>query len=363
MIDLKNISPLAMYLSSFFAVPLPVAAALILAILFYWFCLVLPPVLAMQLFERKLGAHIQMRIGPNRVSQLGLLQPFADILKSLFKTNALPLTQERFLYFFGPFLTLLCVFLALLNVPFTSHWIVTNLDSGLVFIVIMMLASHLISFWSGYGIKSQWSVLSVFRMFYLVITYIVPLAFSILPVVLISGSINLVTIVEQQGGLPWQWLAFHNPGAMLSCIVLFLSLYIWQNRSPFNLAFVQHEIMQGVVAEYSGLQKTIFSFIEYATFYLSCAFFIVVYLGGGQTPFGLQSFGKAAPLIEWLYFLLKLFIIVFFSIWLRWSLPRVSINQLIYLSWRVLTPLGLLGTILCLLWLAMTRGMGISDFL
>lgn len=362
-LELGAISPLAAYLGSFIDMLLPTWVLLLLATAVYWFFLLLPPVLVLGYLDRKLGADIQMRIGPNRVPGFGFFQAIADSMKLFFKEDSAPLAQEEWLFRWGSVAAIIAVFLAIGSIPMAESWALANLDAGVVCVIAALGLSSLCLFWAAYSAQSQWSVLSSFRVLALITAYIVPLAVTLIPPVLIAGSPNLEAIVRAQGGMPWKWNAFHNPGTLLSCAALFLALQIWQARAPFDHYHAPGEVAGGFTAEYSGLRKGLLAFLEYASLYLSCAFIVTTYLGGWQTPFNLESFGRAANLVEWLLFSIKSFSLVFLSIWIRWSLPSMRIDQIVSLSWRILVPMGLLGSACTAVWLVVFNGRGIGDFL
>lgn len=361
--ELASISPLAAYIGSFIDTALPVWALLLAATVVSWFFLLIPPVLVLGYLDRKLGADIQMRIGPNRVSSFGVFQAVADAVKLFFKEDSAPEAQEEWLFRWGSVGAIIAVFLAIGSIPMAESWALANLDAGVVCVVAALVLSSLCLFWASYSAHSQWSVLSSFRIIALITAYIVPLALTLIPPVLIAGSPNLENIVRSQGGAPWRWNVFHNPGTVMSCAAMFLALQIWQARAPFDHSHAPGEIAGGYTAEYSGLRKGLLSFLEYSSLFLACAFIVTTYLGGWQTPFNLESFGRAANLVEWLLFMMKIFSLVFVSIWIRWSLPSLRVDQIVSLSWRILVPMGLFGSALTAVWLVAFNGKGIGDFL
>lgn len=360
--ELGSVSPFAMYLGTF-ADGAPVWALILLSIAVHWFVLLMPPLFFISFLDRKLAADIQMRIGPNRVTKYGLLQTVADIIKAVFKEDIRPSAQEGALFRWGAVGAIVCVFTALGGIPMAESWALSNLDSGLVFVLVTLLLSNLCLFWAAYSVESEWSVLSSFRILSMVTAYIVPMAVAAIPPILIAGSPNFDGIVRAQGGLPWKWILFHDPGAAWSGAALFISLLVWQGRTPFDHHRAVGEIDGGYAGEYSGLRSGLLSFLQYAALFLASALVVTCYLGGWQTPFNLESFGRAADLVQWLFFTFKTFFLVFISIWIRWSLPRMRIDQIVKLSWRVLVPMGLLGSVFVAIWIVLFHGKGLGDFL
>ena len=354
--ELSAISPLAAYVGSFIDMHLPNWLLIVAATSIYWFFLMLPPMAAMGFVDRKLGADIQMRIGPNRVSPYGVFQVVADVIKDFFKEDSVPEAQENLLFRWGAVAAIMCVFVAAGAIPVAESWALSNPDSGVIMVVWALCFSNLCIFWSAYSAKSQWSVLSSFRVLAVVATYIVPLVIALIPPVLIAGSPNLDAIVRAQGGVPWHWNMFQNPGAFLSCGVMFLALLIWQARAPFDHYRARGEIAGGFTAEYSGLRLGLLSFLEYASLMTACMFIVTVYMGGWQFPVDIESWGRAANAAQFLCFLFKIFILVFLSVWIRWSLPALRIDQIVNLSWRILVPVGLFGSAVTAIWLVAFKG-------
>lgn len=361
--DLSSVSPLAAYVGSFLESSFPAWGLISLGIVLHWFFLVLPPVIVIGYLDRKLGADIQMRIGPNRVSAFGVFQFFADTIKLIFKQESQIAAQEGWLFRWGIVVAIICVFSAIGNIPMATNWAISNLDSGLIYIIFALVFSHLCLFWSAYSIENQWSAVSSFRVLAMISAYIVPVAVALVPPVVIAGSHNIDRIVRAQGGMPWRWLIFHNPGSMLSGVVLFVAMLIWQGRVPFDHYRAESEVNGGFTAGYSGFRRGLLIFLEYGTVFLSCAVVVTTYLGGWQTPFDLESFGRAANLVEWLFFSVKTFALAFLSVWIRWSLPRLRIDQIVKLAWHVLVPLGLFASIVVAVWIVVFNGKGFGDFL
>lgn len=361
--ELSAISPMAAYVASFLETAWPAWSMILLAIGIHWFMLLLPPLALIGYLDRKLGADIQMRIGPSRVSVFGVFQVVADTLKLLFKENADPETQESWLFRWGMVASIVCVFIGIGSIPLAESWAIANLDSGAVTVMCTLIASSLCIFWTAYSARSQWSVLSAFRTLSLVATYVVPMAITLVSPVLLAGSPNLESIVRAQGGAPWKWFMFHDPGTILSAAAMFLALQIWQGRTPFDHARSLGELSGGLTTEYSGTRLGLLKFLEYASLFLACAFFVTVYMGGWQTPFNLESFGRAANIVEWLALMAKILFLVFLSIWIRWSLPGLRLDQIIGLSWRILVPTGLVGSAATAIWMVVFNAKGFGDLL
>jgi len=361
--EVATISPLAAYIGSFLDNAPPFWVLLIIAVVVHWFVLLLPTLAIMAYMERKLSADIQMRIGPNRVSPFGLIQSVADGIKLLFKEDGAPRTRDSLLFKWGTAVATVCLVVAIGNIPLGQNLALTNLDSGTGWIIASMVLSNLCLFWAGYSAESPWSVISSFRILSMVSIYLVPISLSLLPPILIAGSPSIDLIVRSQGGAPWKWNAFHDPGSFFSFLALFVGLLIWQGEDPFKISTARGDIAGGLESEYSGVRKGMLAFLRYTSSFLACALIVSVYLGGWQTPFNLDSFGRASNLVECLGFLVKVFFLVLISIWIRWSLPLMRIDQVISLSWRLLVPASIGSAFVTSIWMVVFHGKGFGDFL
>ena len=368
--EINLISPFAGYLATFvqgmddgiFHSILSSSRVLIfLSILIFWFILYLPQISLIEFFDRKLGADIQMRIGPNRVGRFGLFQFLADFLKSLFKEDVFSEYKEEALFKWGIVLSNTFIFLAMIVIPMSENWVLSSLDAGCVWIVFCLGMSQLSMFWASYSVVSEWSMLSAFRVFAMLAAYIAPITFSILVPMMLCGSSSMSAIVKGQTGMPWGWVAFQNPGALMGFVALFIAMLAWVGRNPFDHSKAEEEISGGYSYEYSGIRKNLILFNEYSSLFLSSAFIVSLYLGGWQTPFNLESFGRAANIVQWLFFSFKISILVFFSIWIRWSLPRLRIDQVILITWKILMPTSLVGVLINIAWMVFVRSRLIGE--
>lgn len=360
--DLERISPFAAWLFSFFGVRVPAWIMVLTAVSIYGFFVILPQLAALGYLDRKLGADIQMRIGPNRVGPAGLFQGIADALKLLFKQDARP-GSAGMAFRFAPVLVLCVLFLAVGSIPVSKDWALSSVDSGLAHLLAALLLSRFFLFWSAYSANNPWSALSAFRILAHVSFYLLPLAVAFLPPVLVSGSIDMGGILSSQGGWPWRWTLFHDPGALIGGLVFFGAMHIWQCRAPFDFTSAESEISGGAWSEYSGARKGLVSVIEFAGLYLSCGLFAVLYLGGGNVPFGLDSFGRAASLVHFTALTIKIFALAAVSIWARWSLPRLCAGQVVSFSWKVLLPFGIVSVLSTALWMALAAGKSFAEAL
>jgi NADH-quinone oxidoreductase subunit H len=343
-------SPLASYLASFLGENEFSIATLFLALVVHFCLMVFPLLFILGFLDRKIKADIQMRIGPNRSGLLGFWQGVADFFKRFFQEQVFSPLKESWPHKIGVIFSLGALAVATTCVPFASLWVVSDTQISLLIIFLALISVKVFLFWASYVVASPWSQLSSFRIFNTFGAYILPLSIGLLPVVLAAGSLNVFDIVKSQGGMPWNWNLFHDPGAFLGGFALFSSLLIWQSRLPFDYESAASELQQGYRAEYSGTRGFYLELIDHLSFFIVCSLLVSLYLGGWQTPFNLASFGRAASLVEWFFFVTKFFFLSFLSIWLRWSLPRATIEQIFVFSWDYIVPIGLFGVFVSLGW-------------
>ncbi len=261
----------------------------------------------------------------------------------------------------GPILALFLVFAALGAIPFSDRWQISGLDSGVFFVFIAIVCARLMLFWTTYSVRSQWSPVAAIRMLAMMSQYLLPLLLAIIPPIVIAGGMDFTQILSSQGGWPWNWNIFHDPGAFLGGITIFGALHLWQNRAPFDYAYADTEIGGGLPAESSGVVKGLVSLVDVMSFYLACSLVTALYFGGGKTPFSLEYFGRGASLVQFFFFALKTVALALFSIWLRWSIPRLRIDQITAYSWNILVPFGLASITLCMIWSALTHAKSIVE--
>lgn len=292
--------------------------------------------------ERKLIADMQVRMGPMRVGKHGILQPVADVLKLLTKEDIIPKRADKLLFVIAPIIVFAPSFMIYMVIPLSSNLIANDLGTGIfyVFGVLTVLpVGILLAGWSSF---SKYSLLGGLRAAAQQISYEIPLLISILGVIMLSGSFSLVDIVGAQGGsflhlgdigmLP-RWFIFLQP---LAFVLYFITMLADQVRTPFDLPEAESEIVQGYVTEYSSMKFALFFVAEYSNVLVLSTIAVLAFLGGWHGPFG--------PSVIWLA--LKVYLLIFLVIWLRATLPRVRIDQLMDLGWKILLPLGLLNVVI-----------------
>lgn len=279
--------------------------------------------------ERKLMADIQLRYGPRRVGRFGLLQPIADSLKLLLKEDIIPKNADRPLFILAPFLVFIPAFLMYLVVPVGEGLIAVNLDIGIFLAVAVSTVLPIGIIVGGWSSFNKYSMLGAMRTAAQQISYEVPLLLSFLGVVMLAGSMHLVEIVNAQQG--YRWFILFQP---LAFLFFFVASMADLNRTPFDIPEAESELVQGYVTEYSSMKFALFMLAEYSNILVLSMLAVLLFFGGWEGPAFL-------PGIVW--FIIKVYAVVFLNIWVKTTLPRVRIDQLMALGWKVLLPLTLVN--------------------
>ncbi|WP_169084514.1 NADH-quinone oxidoreductase subunit NuoH [Paenibacillus sp. PL91] len=295
-------------------------------------------------FERKVIGWMQLRIGPNRVGPFGLLQTVADIFKLLIKEDTIPRKADRMLFIIAPALAYIPAFSVLAVLPYTQNLYFADLNVGLLYYVALSGISTLAIVLGGWASNNKYALLGGMRSAAQMISYEVPLVISVVGVILLSGSLNLRDIVAaQDGGWFWDWNFLPQ---IIGFIIFIIAAVSELNRTPFDLPEAESELVAGYHVEYSGFRFAFFMLSEYVYVYAIAALTTVLFLGGWHAPAPFLDF---VPGIIW--FLLKFAFIVFFLFWIRATLPRIRVDQLMGLGWKVLLPISLLNVFLTAVYL------------
>lgn len=289
-------------------------------------------------FERKVIGWMQLRIGPNRTGPFGLLQSVADVFKLLIKEDTIPKKAERELFILAPIITFIPSFTIIATIPFSDRMFNANLNVGLLYYVALTGISTIGIILGGWASNNKYALLGGMRSAAQMISYEVPLVISVVGVVMMTGSLNLHTIVDHQSGGFWQWNFIPQ---ILGFIIFVIAGVSELNRTPFDLPEAESELVAGYHVEYSGFRFAFFMLSEYVYVFVIASLISLIFLGGWHAPFGFLDF---VPGVIW--FLLKFSSVVFFLFWLRATLPRVRIDQLMGFGWKVLLPLALVNMLL-----------------
>jgi len=303
------------------------------------------------IFERKGLARIQNRYGPNRVGipftdirLAGFGQFIADGIKSVTKEDVVPRAADKFLHFLAPVVLAVPIFVTFSVIPFGKHLVGIDLDAGLLFFFAVGGMAELAVFMAGWSSRNKYSLLGAMRGIAQMVSYEVPLILSALVVVMLAGSLSLVDIVNQQaiyGGLGIAMWNVFTPWGILGFVLFFIAMLAESNRSPFDLPEGESELVAGYFTEYSGFKFALFFLAEYLGLFAAMGVCITLFLGGWSAP---VSFLTWIPSYCW--FGMKLLAGIFLIIWIRGTMPRVRMDQLMNFAWKFMLPLSLLNLLL-----------------
>ncbi|TVR15269.1 MAG: NADH-quinone oxidoreductase subunit NuoH [Balneolaceae bacterium] len=303
--------------------------------------------------ERKIAGFIQDRLGPYRVGGWhGWAQSIADLLKLLQKEDIIPKDANRFLFKFAPFMMFTASFAAFAVIPFSSAYIGSMINIGVFYLLAVTSILTLSVIMAGWASNNKWSLLGGMRGAAQLISYEVPTIASVLMVIVVSGSLNLMTVTEMQSGndvlgfLP-NWFIFQNPFLIIGFVIFFISILAESHRVPFDLPESESELVAGYQTEYSGMRWAMFMLAEYADMLLLSLLGATLFFGGWNSPFG--DF-MAGPVWGFFWFMLKGLLLVFVMMWIRWTLPRYRVDHLMHICWNVLIPLAFVNLVLVALW-------------
>lgn len=306
--------------------------------------------------ERKISADVQQRIGPNRVGPYGILQFLADGVKMITKEDVMPYTADKFLFYLAPFLCLLGVFSTLAVVPWSTGFMMADLNVGVFYLIAISSLVGVGVFLGGYASNSKWSMLGGMRGASQIISYEIPVTISILAITLLAGGMSFGTILSGQQGLPTNWFIFHNPFAFIAFFVYATGALAETNRAPFDLPEAESELVSGYHTEYTGMRFGFFALAEYIEVFVVCGVGAALFLGGGNLPFKLELDIIPLQFVQAVIFITKTLLLYYVVIWIRWTLPRLRVDQLMSICWKYLTPIAIFNLVGCAIWMVMFNG-------
>ena len=298
--------------------------------------------------ERKVCAYFQCRLGPMRVGPWGLLQVFADVLKMLIKEIFFVDRADKLLYFLAPFLVIIASVGTFSFLPWNNGAVVLDFNVGIFLMTAISSIGVVGVFLAGWGSNNKYSVISAMRGAVQMISYEMSLCLCMITAVILTGTMQISGIVEAQTG-PWQWLIFkgHIP-ALIGFLLFLIAGNAEANRGPFDLAEAESELTAGYHTEYSGMGFGYYYLAEYLNLFVISGIAATVFLGGwAPVNVGIAAFDglmNYIPGIVW--FMGKTFLVVWLLMWVRWTFPRLRIDQILALEWKYLMPLALINLVL-----------------
>ena len=319
-------------------------------------------------WERKVAGHIQSRLGPNRVGPIGLLQSLADGIKLILKEDLVPKDADNLLFRLAPYLAFAPAFAAFVALPFGPNFTYEpRLNVGVFWVLAILSVEVMGVILAGWASNNKWSVYGAMREACQMVSYEIPLGISIIVGIMAAGTLNMVALGHLQGGGIHTWLIYRNPFTLIAFFVFFIASLASNKRAPFDLPESESELVAGFHTEYSGLRFSFFFFAEYAAMFVVGGIQAALFLGGWNDPFGaigylypeaLRDFeagGSPLPLIGLNIlgagmFVIKCMGIVFLQMWIRWTLPRPRIDQVLYACVKVLLPIACVLLLGAALW-------------
>jgi NADH-quinone oxidoreductase subunit H len=319
--------------------------------------------------ERRVAGRMMSRIGPNRVGPQGVIQWLADGLKCFLKEDLIPDEADHPLFRLAPYLVFAGMFGTFVVLPFGAHLVAADLNVGVLYLFAISSIVVVGILAAGWSSNSKWGLFGAFRAAAQIISYEVPSALSVLTVVLFAGTLSLQGLIREQGGMPWDWFIFRTPFTFAAFFLFFTSALAEGNRTPFDLPEAESELVAGYHTEYSGMRFLFFLFAEWANLWIMSAVAVACFLGGwnipGVSPATIDASQGLAfwsfQAISFAVFAAKTSVLVFVVIQLRWTLPRLRVDQLLEMCWKYLVPLSFACLLGVLVWAwAVTAGSAVD---
>lgn len=313
--------------------------------------------------ERRVWARMHSRVGPNRVGPQGALQWLTDGIKLFMKEDLIPAAADPRLFRLAPYVVVMGFVAAFAVIPFSSRLVIAEMDVGLLYVLTVTSLVVVGILMAGWASNNKWSLIGGIRAAAQIVSYEIPAGLSILPIVLMAGTLNLQELIGQQGWAPWDWFVFANPFAFAAFFLFFTAALAEGNRTPFDLPEADSELVAGFVTEYSGVRYLMFFLVEWGNLYIIGALVTSLFLGGWNIP---QVTGSVVlqTVLEFLVFFAKSYFWVFVAIWIRATLPRVRVDQLMAICWKYLVPMAFANLLGAALWvLAFPHGSRVASLL
>jgi len=367
-------------INAILGIQIPMAVFAVLAAFIVILLFAMPVAGLCTYFERKVAADFQERIGPNRVGPLGLLQFFADGIKMALKEDTISKNADRFIFNLAPALVTAGSIGAFAMVPFAQRVIGADLDIGVFYAMALgslVSLGILLGAWSS---DNKWSLLGGMRGAAQIVSFEIPLGIAVLSVVTVSGSLNMTELVNSQAwpgsGGGHFWNIFHSPFLFVNFFVYFIAALAECNRAPFDLPEAESELVSGFNTEFSGMRFGLYALAEFVDVLVFACIATALFLGGWHLPFvnlnnlelGLVIGGvNFTPLVQTMLmigvFLAKAAVLVFVVMWIRWTLPRLRVDQLMDVCWKYLIPIGFVNLLGAALWVWISGGRSLIQVL
>ncbi|MGH7809152.1 MAG: NADH-quinone oxidoreductase subunit NuoH [Candidatus Binatia bacterium] len=297
--------------------------------------------------ERRVWARMQSRVGPNRVGPQGFLQWLADGIKNIMKEDIIPAAADQKLFPLAPYVVFMGFLCSFVVIPFGANLIVADLNIGILYLLAVTSLVVVGILMAGWASNNKWSLLGGMRSAAQIVSYEIPAGLAVLTIVFLAGTMSMQGIINAQGWGPWDWFMFHNPFTFAAFFLYFTAALAEGNRTPFDIPEAESELVAGYVTEYSGMRFLFFFFAEWGNLYVIGSVAATLFMGGWQVP-PVTDNPVLLAMLQFVTFFLKAYFWVFVAMWVRATLPRVRVDQLMALCWKYMVPLSFLcmvGTI------------------
>ncbi|MBI2285012.1 MAG: NADH-quinone oxidoreductase subunit NuoH [Bacteroidetes bacterium] len=303
--------------------------------------------LVLVLMERKVAAHIQIRLGPNRVGPGGMFQTVADTIKLIMKEGLTPDMADKFLFNLAPFIVMIVAMLLLAPIAFAKNFQIWDINIGVLYVSAISSLSVIGILMAGWASNNKYSLLGAMRSGAQIVSYELSAGLAILSVVVLTGSLQISDIIESQKD-GWWLFKGHIP-VIIAFVIFLIAVTAETNRAPFDLAEAESELTAGFHTEYSGMRFAFFFLAEYINIFIVCAIGATLFLGGWM-PLHIGNWESFNHLMDYIpssvWFMGKTFFLIFLIMWFRWTFPRLRVDQLLNLEWKYLLPISLFNILL-----------------
>ena len=314
--------------------------------------------------ERKISAFMQDRLGPMEVGLFGFKggkrfwggigQTIADAIKLLAKEDIIPKNADKLMMMLAPFIIFIASFITFIGVPLSENFLISNFNIGILYILAMGSVGVIGIILAGWSSNNKWSLYGAMRAASQIISYEIPIGLTLLLPVIISGGLDVHTIVDWQ--LQNRWIILHSPFAFVAFFIFFISGIAETNRTPFDIPEAESELVAGWMTEYSGFRWSLFFLSEYTNMLIISLVASFVFLGGWGSPLTIINLIPGdymyldGPMWGLFWMLIKAIVLIFIMMWFRWTFPRLRVDQLMYLCWKVLIPFAIVNMLAVGIW-------------